>query len=303
MYKFFVTRVQISQTSVNKYFICAVFLLSNNVFAGKQALNLPQQSAVPGGIVNLEFSMDVPCDANTVTHLPKAYFNDKQVLVIPKNNCEYIAVIGLPLDTKPGEYNLNYYDLNKKLVKLKFDVANKDYKTSTITIKNNNMVEPDPKTLARITSDQIKITKATAWTSNLPDSIVLNAPVPGVRTTSFGSRRIINNISKNPHTGMDIAAKTNTKVFAAADGQVVLAENFYLPGNMVGINHGSGLITLYAHLNSIKVKVGQTVKAGELIGLVGSTGRVTGPHLHWAVKLNQAAIDPELFLKQDTYNG
>ncbi len=310
MYKFLVQKFSVNKRQLVIYakLTIAVILVNNISLVFASAPSLPQEAAVPGGIVKIAFNVGENCSSD---ELPKAYFNQKQVMVVPhEDSCKnkklnkYYAIIGLPLDTKPGNYNLSYYDFNNQIKQKKFRVYNKAYKTSRITIKNNNMVEPDEKTQKKILEDQIKIGKAShTRTNNLPSNLIFQPPVSGFRTTSFGSRRIINNISKSPHSGMDIAAKINTDVLAVADGEVLLAENFYLPGNMVAINHGSGLITLYAHLNKITVKAGDAVKAGDLIGLVGSTGRVTGPHLHWAVKLNQASINPELFLKQDIYNG
>ena len=279
--------------------ICLLIFLINNTDANPQN-SVPHQSAVPGGVVNIQ--LDLPNNSQP----PKAYFNNKQVLVYVDHNQpeKYFALIGLPLDIKPGSYNIKYYDSHNKLLTKKFAIKNKQYKTSKITVKDHNMVEPDKESLARIIGDQNKIAKAiNNRTNNVPNKLTLNQPVPGFKTTSFGARRIINNILKNPHAGMDIAAANNTPVTAAADGQVVLADNFYLSGNMVAINHGSGLITMYAHLNTMLVKTGDKVQSGDRIGLVGSTGRVTGPHLHWSVKLNQAAVDPALFLIREKNYG
>lgn len=128
-------------------------------------------------------------------------------------------------------------------------------------------------------------------------------PIAGAATARFGERRIFNGEPRAPHSGMDLKAKKGTPVHAPAGGRVVLAGPLYYSGNTIVLDHGLGVLTIYAHLSQMNVAVGNMVKRGEVIGKVGATGRVTGPHLHWALKLGGARVDPYSlsYLDLDSY--
>jgi murein DD-endopeptidase MepM/ murein hydrolase activator NlpD len=117
-------------------------------------------------------------------------------------------------------------------------------------------------------------------------------PIPGGTGTNFGSRRVFNGESRNPHAGADLRATTGTPIRSTNKGRVALAKNLFFTGNTVIVDHGLGIYTLYAHLSRIDVKKDATVERAQVIGLAGATGRVTGPHLHWGARVQNARVDP-----------
>lgn len=173
-----------------------------------------------------------------------------------------------------------------------FDIAPKAVRTRRIQV-NPKFVDPPKSALPRI-ARETELLNALFRTASAERLWTLDAarPVEGVAVSGFGVRSILNGQPRGPHTGLDLAAVTGTPVHAPTPGTIAFAREFYFSGNTVIVDHGHGLFSTMAHLSVIDVKEGQRVAKGDLLGKVGATGRVTGPHLHWAVRLHGDRVDP-----------
>jgi murein DD-endopeptidase MepM/ murein hydrolase activator NlpD len=171
-----------------------------------------------------------------------------------------------------------------------------DWPTERVTV-DEKYVAPPAAALQRIARDQARAGKAFALRTARRFSLPLGAPLAELPEAGrFGARRFFNGEARSPHSGADYRAATGTPVFAVADGVVAIAEDQYFPGNSVFVDHGDGLISMAFHLSSIAVAEGDVVKRGQLLGKVGATGRVTGPHLHLGLRWRGAKIDPSALL-------
>jgi murein DD-endopeptidase MepM/ murein hydrolase activator NlpD len=159
------------------------------------------------------------------------------------------------------------------------------------------MVHPDAEALERINRERPVIRRALAtWTEADEVPLSFDLPVRNRQTSAFGLRRYINNEPRNPHRGLDIAGATGTPIHAPADGVIIETGDYYFNGKTVFMDHGQGLLSMFAHMSRIDVEPGQLIRRGEKVGEVGATGRVTGPHLHWSVSLNGTMVNPRMFL-------
>jgi murein DD-endopeptidase MepM/ murein hydrolase activator NlpD len=252
------------------------------------ALDLPQESAVPGGVklIRLDSPGDVP---------PYVDADGHRALVVEDHGA-WVAVIGIPLAAPLGPRQVTVRDAAGRH-DVEFTVGEKRYASQSLKVAPSQ-VDLSAADLERVHRDHESLDRAlNHWSDTPPATLRWPAPVPGIRSSSFGLRRVFNGQPRNPHTGMDIAAPAGTPVLAPADGTVLDAGDYFFTGNTVLLDHGRGLISMYCHLSAVDVRPGERIAAGARIGAVGMTGRATGPHLHWALSLNRAWVDPALFVR------
>ncbi len=243
-------------------------------------------AAVPGGVVALQVA---PAGAPR----PEVRFGGRPVL-LQQSPGGWQALVGLPLDTPLGEQAV---EIGPDGRRLPFQVSAKAYPEQRLTLKNPKMVSPDPEDLDRIAAERERQIRVRSQFRDVPVARTdLDLPTSGRLSSRFGLRRVFNGEPRAPHTGLDVAAPAGAPIRAPADGVVSLVDDLYFNGKTVFVDHGQGFVSMVCHLSQTRVEVGQTVRRGELLGLVGNTGRATGPHLHWSVYLNGAAVDPSLFI-------
>jgi len=264
--------------------VCALLA---TVPAAAGAPALPRESRVPGGIALIELP--------EASERPSARYENRPVPVV-RDGQRWLAIVGVPLSAQPGAQELAVVSGGAP-VKIPFDLRSKEYATQHLKIANQRQVDPNPEDLERIARERERILAAlSAFDLTRGANWQLETPVEGQRSSSFGLRRVFNGQPRNPHSGMDIAASRGTPILAPAAGVVVETGEFFFNGNTVLVDHGMGLVTMYCHLDRIDVGIGQEVAAGDRLGAVGATGRVTGPHLHFGTAISGVFVDPALLL-------
>lgn len=252
---------------------------------------LPRAAPFPGGLAVVALDTTSPV-------APQAYFQNERVMVVRRGETWH-ALVGLPLALPAGEHELVVREGAVER-RQRFTVGTKEYGVQRITLRNKRMVNPHPEDLKRIAEEATTIRAAFRRWSDVPTPPLSFAlPVEGPISGVFGTRRFFNEQERQPHSGMDITAPRGTPVRAPAPGVVIAVGDYFFNGLTVFLDHGQGLISMYNHLDRIAVEPGARVERGEVIGAVGATGRVTGPHLHWTVSLNNVRVDPLLFVGED----
>ncbi|MFA7388732.1 MAG: peptidoglycan DD-metalloendopeptidase family protein [Thiohalobacteraceae bacterium] len=256
------------------------------------ALALPRAEPVPGGVAVIALG--------EAAQAPRAHYAGKRVLVM-QDEGQWYAVVGLPLATTPGSHDLEVERGDGDRERIRFGVVDKAYETQRLVIKDQRKVEPNAEDMKRIRAESVRIKKALGQFSEQAEVTAdFIWPADGPTSSPFGLRRFFNDQPRNPHSGLDIAAPEGAEIRAPAPGLVVDTGDFFFNGNTVFVDHGQGLVTMYCHMSRIDVQPGERVAAGDRLGAIGKTGRVTGAHLHWGVSLNDARVDPLLFLPPRT---
>ncbi|MDA7011121.1 MULTISPECIES: M23 family metallopeptidase [Pseudomonas] len=239
---------------------------------------------VPGGVAVV--------DLGTGAQAPTATYQGKPVLVVKEQGTRWLAIVGIPLTVKPGTQQVTSGGRT-----LNFTVGSKKYPEQHITLKNKRQVNPNPEDNKRIEGELAEQLRAyRSFSPGTPSNLILDKPVNGPLSSKFGVRRFFNGEERNPHSGLDFAVPAGTPIKSPAAGKVILTGNYFFNGNTVFVDHGQGFISMFCHMSKIDVKVGDLVARGGVVGKVGATGRATGPHMHWNVSLNDARVDPAIFI-------
>ena len=213
----------------------------------------------------------------------------------------WTTLLGIDLDTRPGahaaEALLTMDDGSVEKRKIAIKVAGRKFPMTRLKVEPRftQLSKTDLNRASR-ESREVGAIYRRITTDLVPDEVFV-IPIPGGSGTNFGERRVFNGQARAPHSGADLRAAIGTPVHATNRGRVVLAKNLFFTGNTLIVDHGLGIYSLYAHLSRMDVQRGAVVKSNQIVGLAGATGRVTGPHLHWAIRMQGARVDPFSLVK------
>jgi len=239
----------------------------------------------PGDVLRLTVTGAAPADPLRIT----AFGHDVPSFAAEPGTRQ--ALLGIDLDVRPGTYSIGAEEGDRHSTAT-IRVVARVFPTRRLTV-DPAFVNPPESELARIgrEREQLEHLWGTLTEQRLWKGAFI-APVTEPANSAFGTRSILNGEARSPHGGADFPSPAGTAIKAPNGGRVVLAEPLYYTGNTVVVDHGLGLYSLFAHMTEMHVRSGDMVSTSDVLGTVGSTGRVTGPHLHWAVRLNGARVDP-----------
>ena len=294
--------VYMKSCSARSFPIIAILLAGTIIIASAgsaAAASLSSADVANGQVTVLEINLH---DLDPAATDLKASFGQNTIALFQhpvKPAGIYCGLVGIPLSTAPQKaaIELEWKDsrgLHKARMAIRIVAGN--YKKEALHVAPRH-VTPSPQNLQRIKEEKKEIRRIYASSNNTRLWYgSFKKPLASDVTSAFGTQRLFNGQLQSYHRGTDLRAKAGTPVHASNFGIVRLAKNLFYSGNIVIVDHGKGIFTNYAHLSKIQVVAGQHVTRGHQIGLSGASGRVSGPHLHWGVKINGAYVDPLQFL-------
>ena len=253
-------------------------------------LSIPKEAHFQGEIVSVSASSRHPIQQI------QASFADRKINFFPDAKRQlWTALVGIDIETKPGRHDVRgtvgYQDQTTATFDESLEVLQKEFPEERVEV-DEEYVTPSPENGKRAEAESKRL--EALWKTSSPAKLwqgVFVQPARGKVTSPLGARRLLNDKPGSRHTGVDLAASEGTLVKSANRGQIVVADELFFSGNTVVIDHGLGLYTIYAHCSKLLVKEGQSVKKGQSIARVGSTGRTTGAHLHWGCRLNGSRVN------------
>ena len=264
-----------------------------------RAVSLSSTDVASGQAALLEIDLNQLSPAATDL---KAKFRDQPIALIQhpiKSRGIYVGLVGIPLSAtpQPAVIMLEWTDAaGRQAASVPLGIIDGKYKSETLSVDSRH-VTLSKKNLARVKQEKKEIRRI--FTSSSDARLWFGdfkKPLASETTSAFGTQRLFNGQHRSYHRGTDFRAKVGTPVYASNSGVVRMARNLFYSGNMVIVDHGVNIFTLYAHLSEIQVNDQQIIARGQQIGLSGATGRVSGPHVHWSVKVNGVYVDPLQFL-------
>lgn len=254
-------------------------------------VEIPSKALVPGDLLQIRLHAQSPISR------VECSFIEQQVLFYPLGDGRrWEGLAGVDLEIKPGLHSLTgtvwTSDGRSRAIQKSLRVLPKKFPTQRIRVRQK-YVTLNPRDSERAAREHRQLTEI--WQSTSAQRMWAEPfvrPVSSKQTSGFGRRRIVNGEPRSPHSGVDLRATTGTPIRAANAGKVVMAKDLFFAGKTIILDHGLGLYTVYAHCSRMRAKPGDQVAQGQIIGEVGATGRVTGPHLHWACRINGARVNP-----------